>query len=1210
MKTKAIIILITLAAIVLGQPAKSQYVPEPWSKDELKEASASEFLDFAKEDNDDIIWYEDFADGLPEDWLNENLNGFCAFTHSFKGPQGPLSLGMPPLNSSSAHNGFMILDSDLCSSVNTSGLLTNAMLTSPPISISGNTNLMLSFQHNFRYCCSPTQTQIRLEVSTDGELWTSYDVRNGLGPNNTSPNPLYEAIDITEISTGATQVWIRFRNTGVSHYWWMIDDVMLKSFVENDLELTDYTTAGGYASIPSGQQQPFLFEATVRNAGGKDQTNVELLTTVNDYLYRSVLTRSVINPTQVVDFVTSESFLANGRGTYEVVFAVEQDQDDINPDNNRASYIFEITDTIYSRTGKASSADAVVTGIPGTAFAAGNRFEIFKEIEVTSLSFVADINSQAGARVKAVVYSLVDGDFSQLVSSNDYILGQDEISTEDSLVFVTIPFNEPLLLEAGDYLAVIDVHAQPEIVKLAALTPNNQPDDASYFWIDGNWITHDVIPMIDMNFGDNKAECDPMFYFDITNGLCGTPTGKVEVIPLNGIAPYTYQWTDFPDNNSAVLDGVMAGEYEVLITDAYGCESTKLVAIADDEIEVDFTTTPAICNVGGTAKVIPLNGTAPFTYAWSHNASLQSDIATGLASGSYTVTVTDVNSCATQITITVGNQTTLPVTITKRDAFCNSGTGSIELEPTGGLPPYTYQWSEFPAINQARIDDLAPGTYFFSVKDSNNCQFTASSTVGQDVYQLSIVVDKVNATCNLNNGSIAIDVVNGQAPYAYHWGHGDSEPVLENLIPGVYQLEVSDDYGCIGVQTIEITNTGQMPQVTYSAEDAQACGQSTGSFVIEPVDPEMNYIYQIDFDKAVSNPLFGAKTNAFSVGNLAAGRYLVTVVNDDGCELLVGINISDADAGEVTADIKSVKCFGNSDGSISLSLPGGTDPVYLWDDADASSTPLLTGLKAGVYSVTVADGDCTTAESFTVTEPEPLRATATIDHIICANDEKGNISLNIQGGTFPYAYIWSNGFSGMNLADVAAGNYTISIVDFNECTFTQAYTITGNPPLVLGSTVQQPTDDASDGRIILNITGGKGEYSFAWDHGPQSSVLTDLAPGTYTVRVTDGEGCQVVETFVLSSTNLESIENDKNTVKVFPNPVRETLHVNLQGWNSGPAHSFSLEVFNLLGERVYINESIDGNPNITVATGDLHKGVYILRVSNGSEIRQARFMKN
>jgi len=1210
MRAKATIILITLAVFVLGQPAMSQYVPEPWSKDELKEAEAPAFPGFTKEDNDNIIWHEDFADGLPEGWLNENVNGFCVFTHTYQGPQGPLSLGMPALKSSSAHNGFMILDSDLCSSINTTGLLTNAMLTSPAIPIAGNTNLMLSFQHNFRYCCSPTQTQIRVEVSTDGVMWTSFDVRNGLGPNNTSPNPMYTAIDITDVTTGATQVWIRFRKTGASHYWWMIDDVVLESFVENDLELTKYTTAGGYVSIPSGQQKPFLFEASVRNAGGKDQTNVELLITVNDFLYTSEHTRAVISPTQVVDFKASDPFVANARGTYEVVFAVQQDQEDINPENNSASYTFQITDSIYSRTGRPDSADAVVTGVPGMAFAAANRYELFKEMEVTSLTFVADKNTEAGARVRAKVFRITNGNFSQLVLSADYILQQDEISSEDELVYVAIPFEEELLLEPGEYLAVIDVAAQTEIVKLAALSPVHQPGDASYYLANGNWIALDVIPMIDMNFGDNVAPCDPSFYFHITNALCGTPTGKVEAIPLNGVGPYTFQWTGFPDNNTAVLDDVGAGEYEVLIIDAFGCESTELIIIEDEEIKVEYTTTPAVCNVGGTARVIPQNGTAPFTYSWSHNATLTSDVAQGLASGTYTVTVTDANNCVTQVTIVVGNQTTLPVEVTKRDAFCNSGTGSIELQPTGGLAPYTYQWSDFPALNQPKVEDLAPGTYFFTVQDSNNCKFTASSTIGKDVYQLSLVVDKVNATCNLSNGQIAIDVLNGQAPYTYHWDQGDSGPVLEDVAPGVYHLEVSDDYGCVGIQTIEITNKGQMPEVEYSAENAQGCGQSTGSFSIEPVDPDMNYIYQIDFDKLLVDQSSAAKTNAFSVDNLAAGRYVVTVVSDDGCELMVGINISDTDAGDVTAEIKGVTCFGQSDGSITLTVPGGTDPQYLWDNEANSTTPVVTDLKAGVYSVTVVDGNCTLTESFVVDQPQPLRATATINHIICANDELGSITLNIIGGTAPHAYIWSTGFAGMNLSNAPAGNYSISIVDFKDCVYTQTYTITGNPPLVLDSNVQQPSGEANDGRIILTPSGGKGSYSFAWDHGPQSSVLTGLAPGTYTVRVTDELNCQVVQTFVLSTTSLEAIDNNEYMLRVFPNPVREVLHVDLANWKRGNVHRMSLEIFNLLGERVLVKESIGDNLNVTIPTGDLHKGVYILRVSNGSEIRQARFMKN
>jgi hypothetical protein len=1186
------------------QPALSQFVPEPWTPGTKEEVVV---LPPSPKDGQNQIWYEDFAGGIPDGWVNENINGFCAFAHTYQGPQGPLSIGMPPLASQSAANGFVILDSDLCSSQNTSGLLTNAVLQSPPIDIPAAGNIMLSFQHNFRFCCSPDQTFILVEVSTDGQNWTSFDVKNGVGPNNTSINPVFQAIDISYLTAGATKVWIRFRKTGASHYWWMIDDVSLVSFVENDIEIVDAATVDGYVQIPAGQLNPINLGATVRNAGGSQQTNVKFTTTINEYLFQSTLTLASINPAQVVDFSVIEPFEAPGRGIYKVEYSVDQTQQDMVPENNVFPFEFQITDSIYSRTGDVAPGELVLESQTSQPFAAGNRFDIIKPIELTSLSFVFNPSTQAGAKVTAQLFKLENGDAAQVWTSTELSLTENDISTAAAPVSFLVMVSQGAILEPGQYIAVLHAQAQDDIIRLAALTAQEPSDDTSYLLKDGEWESTSLVPFINMNFGKNVAECNLQVYFDVSSSLCGTASGKIEAIPLNGQGPYAFQWIEYPDSLTSVMSNLVSGEYEVVVTDAFSCEFTDTVTVADEEISFEYTMSPAICNAGGSILLASLNGSEPFTYSWSHNAGLAGPLAEGLSSGSYTIGIIDNNGCKTEMIIEVSNRTDLPVTVNTQHAYCGSASGTIELVPQAGTAPFNFQWVGITG-NQSVQEDLVPGTYSFTVTDANNCIFTDEVTIGQDDYVLDVLLDQVNASCGLSNGAVSVEIVNGQAPYQFEWSDGSNGSDLENLAPGTYMLEVKDLYGCPGTKSIEITTFGEMPSVTWESIDSPGCSQEAGSLSVLPVNTLESYIYtlisgqesgdgkQVDYQKA----------DGFSVENLLAGQYVVNVVNDDGCELQLEINISDADAPDVSAEIDMVRCYGMADGSVSLTVVGGESPAFLWDTAEGDTIAEVTGLAAGIYTVKITDGNCSAVKSIEITQPEQLQAEASIDHIVCANEDKGSIIVSVRGGSAPFSYIWSNGVTEKNLIDVAPGDYTITITDFHECKFNKSYTVEGNEPLVLDATIQHPSAETDDGRIILTVSGGTGSYTYAWEHGSQSSVVTDLGPGSYNVVVTDDAGCEISGSFLLDNTSVFATESE--SFNVYPNPTKGILNIDnvasLNGQNLG------IEIFNILGESVYTQDIKSDGESLCLSLGHLHRGIYIIRINSGETTHQARFFKN
>ncbi len=1215
MKTSFLYCFVSVCFTLISVSSIAQYSPQPFQLKDLP--AALEKVSVDKTDKS-LIWHEEFANELPDGWQSEDVNGFCSFSHTFQGPQGPFSIGMPPIASLTAENGFMILDSDLCSSQNPDGLLTNAWLQSPSIDISGADNLMLSFQHSFRYCCTTDQTLILAEISTDGINWTSFDVRNGLGPNNTSPNPVYQAIDITHLTTGNEQVWVRFRKTGASHYWWMIDDVMLVSFSDNDLEIVDYNSGTQYSIIPNSQFMPFQLGAKVRNSGGKQQTDVQFTVTVNEFLINEILNKATMAPTEIAGFFLDEEFIAPGRGFFEVAYHVSQNENDMNPGDNEISFSFTITDSVYSVTGYDFIPGPSVFNVSEQVLGLAGSYQIFNPSKVTSVSVAIDPATMPGAIILGKIFVETEDDFIEVAATNEYVITEEDLIISDgqAVIWLSLPVVGESLLTAGSYIVAIQAPVQDQAVGLVTSQSSEQHSNLSYVWLDDAWESTIDVSVINVNFGHEQTDCDPKYYFNVSNSLCGNASGIIKAMPLNGFGPYTYFWEDFPDSTGSEIAGLVSGDYPVLASDRFGCEYLDTITVADEPINIIGEITPSTCGTGGSIMLLPQNGSDPFTYNWQHDEALEGPVADGLAPGFYVVSATDGNGCGITIDLEVTDTAELPVMVVVQDAYCGSSSGSIKLFPQAGTGPYTYEWDGFSQNSDYLLEGLKPGSYSLTVTDNNDCKFTTTAVVEQNVYQLETIVDKTDASCGHNNGAISLTLLNGQPPFIYAWEDGFNSSDLNNLAPGVYDVELIDDFGCIGNLQVTIQNSGQLPEVTSEVTSSPGCGQSMGVLSLEPVIPGASYIYTLlnndsgnSGSEGDSDPIQNLESEGFFADDLPSGHYKISVKNDDGCEIIVGLNITDDGAPQIDAELEMVTCFGMSNGSVSLSLPDGQNPHYLWDVDENSNDSSLTNLPAGIYSVEVTDDDCTAVVSYEITQPDILQAIGQIDHIVCANDGMGNIFLTVEGGTAPYSSIWSNGISDNNLTDISTGTYSVTVTDFNECVFQQTFLVEGNDSLLLYANVQNPSQGMSDGRIILSVEGGSGNYLFEWAHGPQTSVLTNLDEGSYTINVTDEAGCIVTDTYLLSSTNTELAVVVDPDLMVYPNPVTETLNVRLNGWPVSSNNPLDIRVMNILGALAVQEQFTDSSSKYAIAVNDLPAGVYIIKLSQGSQTLQTKFVK-
>ncbi len=212
-----------------------------------------------------------------------------------------------------------------------------------------------------------------------------------------------------------------------------------------------------------------------------------------------------------------------------------------------------------------------------------------------------------------------------------------------------------------------------------------------------------------------------------TPSSCGNNNGTATVSVSGGASPYTYSWSP-SSQTSSVATGLSPGSYTVIVTDANNCTQTSVVMVSSSPGgSVGITSQNVLCNgnATGSAFASASGGSPPYSYAWSNGQTTSS--ATGLASGNYTVTVTDAGGCTGTQTVFISQPAAMNASVTSSPASCGNSDGSASLNPTGGNPPYSYSWSN--GQQGPAATGLAAGNYSVTITDANGCTGVASATI-------------------------------------------------------------------------------------------------------------------------------------------------------------------------------------------------------------------------------------------------------------------------------------------------------------------------------------------------------------------------------------------------------------------------------------------------------------------------------------------------
>ncbi len=601
--------------------------------------------------------------------------------------------------------------------------------------------------------------------------------------------------------------------------------------------------------------------------------------------------------------------------------------------------------------------------------------------------------------------------------------------------------------------------------------------------------------------------------------LCyGDSLGTVHLSITGGTGPFTISWSS---GESGVYDisGKPAGYYDVQVIDqGTGCVAFDIYNVTEPPQLTSSLTQIDVKCFGQSTGSINLNvagGKPGYTFLWNDGASTQNRI--NLDSGLYIVYITDANLCRDTIeTIIEQPAQALSRSLTSENPLCFGDlNGSVDLTVWGGTTPYVYNWNAGTWASQD-LSGIGAGTYNVVITDANNCTSDTSVTLTNPP-QLTLAVSSTDNNCfGELTGTVDVTAGGGTLPYSYTWANQTyvlswTEEDQDSLGNDIYYVTVTDANGCHLNSSATVSSPTEL-QLSLTSTNVTSFGGSNGSVNSTVGGGVSPYIF------SWSN---GATTQ--NLTNIPAGWYLLTVTDDHGCTITDSVYISEpSDPLAVSLSGTLITCFGGSDGTSEAEASGGTPPyTYLW--STGSTETRVTGLQAGIYSITITDSfGNTAADTIEILQPDNFVFTQTITDVTCFGLGNGGIDVAITGGTAPYTYEWLNSQYVLaaiteDISGMPAGQYLLQLTDTLGCTGSHTVIIS-QPDLLVAdlSFTDAYCAFSSTGTASAVVSGGTTPYTYLWSNSATTSDISALSAGTYVLTVTDNHSCLTVDSVTIS----------------------------------------------------------------------------------------------
>lgn len=706
----------------------------------------------------------------------------------------------------------------------------------------------------------------------------------------------------------------------------------------------------------------------------------------------------------------------------------------------------------------------------------------------------------------------------------------------------------------------------------------------------------------------------------INNTTSGTPiagaTSSIYTPPSNTVGTFYY--------------------YSIITQVVSGCEVTSAIAEVEVSAGAQFSTQPVSNELCLGQTTLPLtvaytNGTGTASYQWYQNGI--NDTATGtVIAGATTDTYSpDVNAVGTTyyyaiITFSSGGCTEIisdtaeiivnetPIIDDSDLLICSGNTFEFlpDTSNTGDIVPLNtlYTWST-PVVSPAgsvigateQSTPIATVSQFLENTTTNSATVTYTVTpisgncAGLDFDVVVTVNPSISVTSNIeqnacyevNTASIEISIVGGIPfstgnAYNISWigpnGFTSSDENIFNLEAGDYTLNIEDDGGCPYSEVITITEPDELvfSTIDFDPDTISCFGADDGNIAIDVSGGTPPYVYNWTLE---GTPF----STDEDISNLGPGNYMVSVTDANDCDpITMNFSIIEPEMLDVSLDFKTdVLCYGDATGAITVNVTGGrVDYIYNWSGPNGflSTNQNINALVAGVYNLTVTDNSgCTDILEVEIFENEQIDIDVTVTQMVCYGDNDGSIVINaISGGVAPYTIAWSNLGTGNSQTNLSGGIYTITITDAENCE-RQFPVVIDEPPVFLIDPVvtQMSCAGENDASIMLNFLGGIDPVTLVWDDDATAGTeRNNLAPGTYTVTITDGVPCVIQESFTIHNVAPLALSANITNALACEDPNSGSINLVIEG---------GTPPFNVVWSNGAVSEDlIDIPPNTYVAT--------------------------
>ena len=577
---------------------------------------------------------------------------------------------------------------------------------------------------------------------------------------------------------------------------------------------------------------------------------------------------------------------------------------------------------------------------------------------------------------------------------------------------------------------------------------------------------------------------------------------------------------------------------------------------------------------------VVLSGPVASSYTWTHDPTLNTQNVTISATGTYGLTVIDINGCIVQappITVTMHANPVVSTASMVADCF-GTATGSLTSTVQAGTAPFSYNWMPG-GYTTPDVYQVVAGGYTLTVTDFYGCTGSSSTEVLQPSVLTGIAFLERNVNCfGGSDGAASAQAMGGNGGYQFTWSNGQSGASISGLQAGVYSVTIRDAKGCTDIQQVTVLQPTPV-QVSFLMTPVRCFGEQNGALTAVPTGGTGPYFYNWNTDPAQTTP---------TAVQLPRGQYGVSVTDMNGCEASGSNMVTEPDMFLVSAEADEPKCFKANDGELRALVTGGNGGnAYRWDTQPVQNTATATNVPAGWYKVTAWDmKGCVDTAWVKVGQPDPIPNPTVFGDTLCFQTE-ATVSVANHPGTMTHWYRTANEalpfYTGASYQSPPLNGTTFWFVEYEDSKGCRSVR------LPIGAVVMNPPQaNFSADRLVAEVPDAVFNFmvtthspriaDWHWDFG-DGNTGSGIAPvhqyqneGFYTVTltITDSVGCQNV----VSKQRLVEVKRYVNVI------VPNAFSPNGDGINDffniqyRLLETFYIKIFDRWGNQVYASSDM------------------------------------